>query len=435
MKRFTQTFPLILAALLQLLPLLRNIVANPANASTIAFILRWGIGTGAAIGTVDAVSGASGTVMNTSSNITGTVGVPMSTNINFVINGGNTADIASDYVFVNTKVNNTGINSQLLFNNQATNLALPAGLTIKCVVVTGATNISALVSGTPTTAMTTNISITAGYTGGYTFTTNLQITISASSTTAPGITTQPVAGVTNLVGSSVGITSSTVSIVANGTGPLSYQWYFNTNTAVSGATSASLTLNNVQLSNAGYYRCTITNSSGATNSANALLTVWQPPTNVVSPAGVTVVAGGSASFSVTASGTPALTYQWYFSNSALSGVTNSTYNIANTRASQAGNYTVVITNSAGSITSSIAVLGVTNPLPPVITSPAKNGGGFQFTFIPVVGLTNTVLANGTVNSGGWSTFSNVPPPANANPVTVTDALGNSNRFYRVLVQP
>ena len=49
---------LLLAALLQLLPLVRNIVTNPAVANSFAFILRWGIGAGAVLGSVDAVSGA-----------------------------------------------------------------------------------------------------------------------------------------------------------------------------------------------------------------------------------------------------------------------------------------------------------------------------------------------------------------------------------------
>lgn len=153
------------------------------------------------------------------------------------------------------------------------------------------------------------------------------------------------------------------------------------------------------------------------------------------PLGTTIVAGASTSFSVTAGGTAPLAYQWRLANTNLNGNTTNALSLSQVRMSQAGNYTVVITNSYGSITSTPAALAVNAPASPLITSPAKNGGGFQFTFIPVVGLTNTVLANGTVNSGGWSTFSNVPPPANANPVTVTDALGNSNRFYRVLVQP
>lgn len=344
MKRIAQILPLLLAAVLQLMPMLRNVIMNPAVGSNFAFILRWGIGTGAAIGTVDAVSGASGTVMNTSSNITGTVGVFQTNSINFVINGGNTADTASDYMFLNTKPKNAGTSSAQLFNTQTTTFALPAGLTLKCVVINNQPNIYAALTGTPTTAVTTNISITAGYTGGYTFTTNLLITIAAGGGTPPTISAQPV--------------------------------------------------------------------------------------------GVTNVAGGNAIFSVTAAGTPTPAYQWRFNTTTpVSGATASTLNLTGIRASQAGNYTVVITNSAGSITSSVAVLGVTTPASPVCSAPQKTVNGFQFTFVPVVGLTNTVLANGALNGGSWTTFSNVPPPVSASPVTITDNTASTNKFYRVMVQP
>jgi hypothetical protein len=48
----------VLAALLQVLPLARTLITNPATGSTFAIILRWGIGAGAVVGSVDAVSGA-----------------------------------------------------------------------------------------------------------------------------------------------------------------------------------------------------------------------------------------------------------------------------------------------------------------------------------------------------------------------------------------
>lgn len=57
--RLSQTLPVVLAAALQILPLLRNIIASPATGANFAFILRWGIGAGAVLGSVDAVSGAS----------------------------------------------------------------------------------------------------------------------------------------------------------------------------------------------------------------------------------------------------------------------------------------------------------------------------------------------------------------------------------------
>lgn len=79
------------------------------------------------------------------------------------------------------------------------------------------------------------------------------------------------------------------------------------------------------------------------------------PTNQAAPL------GGTATFSVTASGTGLLTYQWFKDGVALSGETGATLTVSNVQASQVGTYTVVITNSAGSTTSSGATLALGNP--------------------------------------------------------------------------
>jgi hypothetical protein len=217
---------------------------------------------------------------------------------------------------------------------------------------------------------------------------------------------------------------------------LKYQWYFNTNTSLLNMTNSSLTLTNIQLTNAGYYRVAITNSAGATNSFNALLTVIQPPVITNNPVSFTNVAGGNATFIVLAGGSAPLAYQWYFNtNTALSDATNTSFPLTGIRASQTGSYQVVITNGGGSITSTPASLVVTNPLPATLTAPANSGGVFQFTFIPVVGLTNSVQTNSVLTGSDWAVLTNVPPPATADPITVSDPLGGSNRFYRVQVSP
>ena len=75
------------------------------------------------------------------------------------------------------------------------------------------------------------------------------------------------------------------------------------------------------------------------------------------------------------------------------------------------------------------------PSPTTLTTLANNGAGFQFTFIPIVGLTNTVLTNSVVAGGVWTALTNIPPPTTASPITITDPCNVSNRFYRVMVQP
>lgn len=73
--------------------------------------------------------------------------------------------------------------------------------------------------------------------------------------------------------SAIASNSATFSVSAEGTGPLFYQWYFNTNTALADATTATLTLTNVQFSSAGAYSVRVTNAVGSITSAVAMLTV------------------------------------------------------------------------------------------------------------------------------------------------------------------
>ena len=77
------------------------------------------------------------------------------------------------------------------------------------------------------------------------------------------------------------------------------------------------------------------------------------------PDDVTVSEGQPASFSVSATGTPPLSYQWQKNNVNIPGATASTYTLSAVQSSDAGNYRVVVTNSAGSVTSQAATLTVT----------------------------------------------------------------------------
>ena len=83
------------------------------------------------------------------------------------------------------------------------------------------------------------------------------------------------------------------------------------------------------------------------------------------PQSQTVTAGSSVQFTVTASGRPGVTYQWYFGGSAISGATGSSCSVLNAQSGNAGSYSVVVSNVMGSVTSSAATLTVTA---------ASNGG-------------------------------------------------------------
>jgi hypothetical protein len=427
MKYSVQRHAILLAALLQVLPIVRNFLANPATANTFAFILKWSVGGAAAVGAYDACSGATAPIFVTATNYSGTVGVYFTNNIVVTNVPGDPGAFFNLFNLSETTF------ALFISNNVATNVCMPPGLTFKCLDVSGQKYFTGSIYGTPTTAVTNFfVHFQAGYKGQTPVETTNFFTFSPTAAVSqPVITNQPIVGATNLVGT----TNNLINVVA-GTAPLIYQWYFNTNTAVAGATNATLTLTNLQLANSGYYRCTITNTAGSTNSANALLTVWQPPVITNNPAGVTNVAGGSAGFTVTAGGVPALNYQWFLNaTTPQSGGTTASLNLAGLRASQSGNYSVIIANLAGSVTSSPATLLVTNPLPPAAVSPVLSGSQFRFTFNGIPGLTNTILTNSSLSGGTWGVLTNIPPPANSNPITISNALNLPNLYYRLMVTP
>lgn len=99
------------------------------------------------------------------------------------------------------------------------------------------------------------------------------------------------------------------------------------------------------------------------------------PVITTHPANVTVNAGGSATFSVTATGPGPITYQWLFGGNPIAGATASTYSLSNVTSSHAGSYTVVVSNLSGSTTSNAATLTVNNPAPPPPSGGGGSGGG------------------------------------------------------------
>jgi hypothetical protein len=95
------------------------------------------------------------------------------------------------------------------------------------------------------------------------------------------------------------------------------------------------------------------------------------PSIQTQPQSQTVTAGKTAQFSVTASGRPVPTYSWSFNGTAISGATSGTYAIASVQSSNAGSYTVTVSNSLGSVTSTSATLTVNT----ATSSADGNGGG------------------------------------------------------------
>lgn len=213
-------------------------------------------------------------------------------------------------------------------------------------------------------------------------------------------------------------TTFTVSVL--GVTPMTYQWRFN-GTNISGATGASLVLTNIQPSAAGLYSVVIGNSSGQVTSFDAALTVIGAPTIAVQPVSQTVFAGDNVLFGVVVSGTGPFGYQWRFNGSpiaatnGISGNTSATLMIDNVQLGQVGNYSVVITNVAGAITSAPAALII--GCSPILTQGAistntfsvyiRGAKGSHWNIIDSADLTNwTSLGDVTLDSStGLGTFS------------------------------
>lgn len=174
--------------------------------------------------------------------------------------------------------------------------------------------------------------------------------LTVNATTA--ITTQPA--------SQSACTGSTITLTVTASGSaLTYQWRRN-GVNISGATNASLVLNNVTAADAGNYDVVVSGACGNATSALATLTLNQSTSITTQPVNATTCAGSNVTFSVAASGT-SLTYQWRRNGANIPGATASSFTLAGAAVSDAGTYDVVVTGSCNAVTSSVAMLTVNAP--------------------------------------------------------------------------
>ena len=208
--------------------------------------------------------------------------------------------------------------------------------------------------------------------------------------------------------------TATFSVTAAGAGTLTYQWNSN-GAAVSGATSASYTTPTATSANNGeQFTVTITNVGGSVTSSAATLTVNAAPSITSQPANQTVSAGQSAAFSVAATGTPTLTYQWSKNGAAISGATSPSYTTPATASTDSGSqFSVTVTNSFGSVTSGAATLTV-NAAPTIATQPESQAvtvgqtATFSVTATGTGTLTYQWKKNGTAVSGATAASYTTP---------------------------
>jgi len=180
----------------------------------------------------------------------------------------------------------------------------------------------------------------------------------------PTIITQP-----SNVTVNAGQSASFIVIATNpGMSPPTYQWRKN-GVNILGETSSSYLFRNVTSADNGtLISVVVSNPAGSVISNNALLTVNSAPIITVQPVSITVTQGESAAFFVTATGSPAPTYQWRRNGVAIAGATSPTYFASSAPSENGAQFTVVVSNSLGSVTSNVAVLTVlfapTISLPP-----------------------------------------------------------------------
>ncbi len=201
-------------------------------------------------------------------------------------------------------------------------------------------------------------------------TTFAEVYPSSSGMNSPFIADQPKDAPSHAVGDNV-----TFSVVAGGDPNLYYQWYYNTNTftnVITFGTGPTLSLTNIQATNAGSYSVVITNGSGIVTSRLAALTfLVAPPIITNQPVNQTNVLLSTANFTVTAGGSQPLDYYW---KSVSGGVTNpvATYlnggnrnTLSLTGVTSNNTYFVTISNRFGITNSALATLTV---IPPLLTN-------------------------------------------------------------------
>ena len=255
---------------------------------------------------------------------------------------------------------------------------------------------------------------------------------------APVITSQPESQTTQAGG------LATFSVAVAGVPPLSYQWNWN-GTNIIGATNAVLALTNVQPWQAGNYSVTVTNLLGEALSSNAVLSINiippAPPFISVQPVNQFVAAGGLATFTVAAGGTPPLAYQWIWNGTNILGATNFVLTLTNVQVASSGIYAVTVTNIYGEAVSSNATLGVYDL--PVITAVNPSTGvpgmvvnisGLGFSPVAASNIVRFGAVQGVVTSASVTNLA-VVVPTGATHAPITETVNGLVAYSSVFFEP
>ncbi len=179
----------------------------------------------------------------------------------------------------------------------------------------------------------------------------------------------------------------TLVAAATGSGMIDYQWRRN-GSPISGATGPSYAIPSAGAGDAGTYDVVATDACGSLPSSPAVVTVQSSPQITAHPAGQTLCAGGSATFSVTAVGPAPLMYQWRKGGIPINGANSPMLMLPNVGAGDGDLYDCVVSSPCGSINSLPARLTVQSGVQIVLQPTGANAcpGG---TVNLVVGATST----------------------------------------------
>jgi hypothetical protein len=169
----------------------------------------------------------------------------------------------------------------------------------------------------------------------------------------PTIATQPTSA-TVLVGA-----KTALAVTATSTG-VRYQWQKD-GVAIPGATNDILGFDPVRSIDEGVYAVTVSNPGGSVTSVNVRLIVLAalaPPVIITPPSSSSITVGSTASVTVVATGSPPLFYQWYRNGTPIIGAMADTHTISPAQLTDAGSYTVHVSNAAGLQISAAAVITV-----------------------------------------------------------------------------
>ena len=166
-----------------------------------------------------------------------------------------------------------------------------------------------------------------------------------------------------------------------------------------------------------------------TANASVTFNVNSVPVISIQPQSISVAAGTTANFAVTATSFPAPTYQWLYNGAPILGATTANYSVSNAQTANVGNYSVFISNYVNSVLSSAATLSVTYPvtLPVFGIQPVSQA--------PVVGSNVTLVASATSNPSPtyqWYFNGSAISGATNSSYAITNAQpGNSGSYYVV----